>query len=36
MAIAILYIDTRHNSTAFIRRKMEKLLESIIAKSRAL
>lgn len=33
MAVAILYIDTRHNSTAFIKRKMEKLLESITKKS---
>jgi ribonuclease P protein component len=34
MAVAILYIDTKHNSTAFIKRKMEKLLENIVAKSR--
>ena len=33
MAVAILYIDTRHNSTAFIKRKMERLLDCIIAKS---
>lgn len=33
MAVAILYIDTRHNSTAFIRKKMIKLLESIISKA---
>lgn len=33
MAVAILYIDNRHNSTAFIKRKMEKLLASIITKS---
>ena len=32
MTVAILYIDTRHNSTSFIRRKMEKLLEGIIKK----
>lgn len=32
MAVAILYIDTRHNSTSFIRRKMERLLEGIIKK----
>lgn len=32
MAVAILYIDTRHNSTLFIRRKMERLLEGIIKK----
>ena len=35
MAVAILYIDTRHNSTEFIKRKMEKLLASIITKSEA-
>lgn len=34
MAIAILYIDTKHNSTAFIKRKMEKLLDNIISKYR--
>ncbi|MBQ3243783.1 MAG: ribonuclease P protein component [Bacteroidaceae bacterium] len=34
MAIAILYIDTKHNSTAFIKRKMEKLLDNIITKYR--
>ena len=33
MAVAILYIDTRHNSTEFIKRKMEKLLAGIITKS---
>ena len=33
MAVAILYIDTRHNSTAFIKRKMEKLLDGIIKKN---
>ena len=33
MAVAILYIDNRHNSTAFLKRKMEKLLDGIIAKS---
>ena len=33
MAVAILYIDTKHNSTSFIRRKMEKLLDSIINKA---
>lgn len=32
LAVAILYIDTRHNSTEFIRRKMEKLLSGITAK----
>ncbi len=32
IAIAILYIDTKHNSTAFIKKKMEKLLESIVTK----
>ena len=35
MAVAILYIDTRHNSTEFIKRKMEKLLANIITKSEA-
>ena len=35
MAVAILYIDTRHNSTEFIKRKMEKLLADIITKSEA-
>ena len=33
IAVAILYIDTRHNSTAFIKRKMEKLLEGIVKKN---
>ena len=33
MAVAILYIDTRHNNTFFIKRKMEKLLEGIIKKN---
>ena len=32
MAVAILYIDNKHNSTAFIRKKMVKLLENILAK----
>ena len=32
LAVAILYIDTRHNNTAFIKRKMEKLLAGITAK----
>ena len=32
MAVAIIYIDNRHNSTAFIRKKMVKLLESILTK----
>ncbi len=35
MAVAILYIDTHHNSTAFIKRKMEKLLDAIVTKSMA-
>ena len=35
MAVAILYIDTRHNSTEFIKRKMEKLLAGIITKNEA-
>lgn len=33
MAVAILYIDTKHNSTAFIKRKMEKLLVGITSKA---
>ncbi len=33
IAVAIIYIDNRHNSTAFIKRKMAKLLESILTKS---
>ena len=33
MAVAILYIDTKHNSTAFIKRKMEKLLDGITSKA---
>ena len=32
MAIAIIYIDNKHNSTAFIKKKMAKLLESILIK----
>ena len=32
MAVAIIYIDNKHNSTAFIRKKMVKLLESILTK----
>ena len=32
MAVAIIYIDNKHNSTAFIRKKMIKLLESILTK----
>ena len=35
MAVAILYIDTRHNSTEFIKHKMEKLLAGIITKCEA-
>ena len=33
MAVTILYIDTRHNSTSFIKRKMDKLLDGIIKKN---
>ena len=33
MAVAILYIDTKHNSTTFIKRKMEKLLDGITSKA---
>ncbi len=32
MAIAILYIDTKHNSTAFLKNKMRKLLGNILEK----
>lgn len=32
MAVAIIYIDNKHNSTAFIKKKMTRLLESILAK----
>ncbi len=32
MAVAIIYIDNKHNSTAFIRKKMARLLEGILAK----
>ena len=32
MAIAFIYIDNKHNSTAFIRKKMAKLLEEIVTK----
>ena len=32
MAVAMIYIDNKHNSTAFIRKKMAKLLESILTK----
>ena len=35
MAVAILYIDTRHNSTEFIKKKMGKLLDSILTKNSA-
>lgn len=34
MAIAILYIDTKHNSTAFLQNKMKKLLDNILEKER--
>ncbi len=32
MAVAIIYVDNKHNSTAFIRKKMTRLLESILTK----
>ena len=32
MAVAIIYVDNKHNSTAFIRKKMARLLESILTK----
>lgn len=34
MAVAILYIDTKHNSTDFLKKKMSKLLASIVEKSK--
>lgn len=33
MAVAILYIDTRDNSTEFLKKKMVKLLNAIIEKN---
>lgn len=33
MAVAILYIDTKHNSTDFIKKRMEKLLNAIMEKN---
>ena len=33
MAVAILYIDTRHNSTEFLKKKMSKLLAAITEKT---
>ncbi len=33
MAVAILYIDTRHNSTEFLNKKMVKLLTAITEKN---
>ena len=33
MAVAIIYIDNKHNSTAFIKKKMTKVLESILVKA---
>lgn len=33
LAVAILYIDTKQSSTAFLKKKMERLLESIIKKN---
>ena len=32
MAVAFIYVDNKHNSTAFIRKKMARLLESILTK----
>lgn len=34
MAIAFIYIDNKHNSTALIRKKMAKLLEEIVTKTK--
>ena len=33
LAVAILYIDTKHNSTAFIKHKMVKLIDGIMSKT---
>ena len=33
MAVAIIYIDNKHSSTSFIKKKMIKLLDGIIAKA---
>ena len=33
MAVAIMYIDTKPNSTEYIKRKMEKLLNAIVSKA---
>ena len=33
IAVAIIYIDNKHNSTAFIKKKMTKVLESILVKA---
>lgn len=35
LAVAILYIDTKHNSTEFLKRKMNKLLTAIAEKTSA-
>lgn len=36
MAVAILYIDTKHNSTEFLMKKMSKLLTAITDKNKKL
>lgn len=33
MAVAIIYIDTRHSSTDFLKRKTARLLDSILSKA---
>lgn len=33
MAVAIIYIDTRHSSTEYLKKKMNRLLEAILSKS---
>lgn len=35
MAVAIIYIDTEESSTEFLKRKMEKLLNTILSKAGA-
>ena len=34
MAVAILYIDNKHSSTEYLKRKMAKLLAAIIEKEK--
>lgn len=36
IAVAILYIDNKHNSTQFLKRKMQKLLGNILEKEKSI